>query len=38
MALPCYWGATELKISDCRDCYARLACAKAEEFERVTGE
>ena len=28
--IPCYWGVTELKITDCEDCYARSACRRAE--------
>ena len=27
--IPCYWGVTELKITDCKDCYARRACGSA---------
>ncbi len=38
MTIPCYWGTTELHITDCKDCYVKLACAKAEQFEKVTIE
>jgi len=31
--IPCYWGLTELKIPDCKDCYAKLACKHAEQDE-----
>jgi len=35
MALPCYYGVSELKIRDCSQCYAIAACGKAEEFEKA---
>lgn len=35
MPVPCYWGVTDLKISDCKDCYAKLGCARAGEFMRA---
>ena len=28
--IPCYWGVTELKITDCKDCYVKLACKHAD--------
>ena len=28
--IPCYWGVTDLKITDCKECYARPACRLAE--------
>jgi len=35
VAFPCYWGATDLKIRDCSECFAIAACGKAEEFEKA---
>jgi hypothetical protein len=33
--IPCFWGATDLKITDCKDCYAKLACKRAEPDEEL---
>ncbi len=35
LTTPCYWGVQELHITDCRECYAKLACVKAEYFEKI---
>ena len=31
--IPCFWGVAELKIADCKECYARLVCERAEPDE-----
>jgi hypothetical protein len=33
--IPCYWGVAELKIADCKDCYAKLVCKLAEGDEEL---
>jgi hypothetical protein len=33
--IPCYWGVTDLKIADCKNCYARRACGCAEPSEEL---
>ena len=36
--IPCYWGLTDLKINDCKECYARPACKGAEPHEELEND